>query len=125
MTHSDPTVGAWAQMFALTMLLEFLVAGSLLRSAEPRLPRRLLLIAFATLATHPAVWFIIPKVGLSYGATVVAAESWAIVVEAVFYAIVAPRVHGLSAVGVSALANAASYAGGFAMSVAAASGHGV
>ncbi len=77
---------AWFSAFVLTVLIEAPVAWFLLRAAEPSLVRLGLLIVFASVATHPAVWFVFTQlflVGtLEY---VIAAEGWAVVAESVFW----------------------------------------
>ena len=79
-------VSTWFAAFVLTLAIELPIVARLLRRAEPDLVRRLVLIVFANLATHVAVWyvfsqlFIIGTVGY-----VVAAEAWAVGAEAVFF----------------------------------------
>ena len=99
----------WFAAFLLTIAAEIPIVGYLLR-AEPDRFRLGLLVVFANLVTHPAVWFIWTQlflVGtLSY---TLAAESWAVVAEAVFYW---TAIKGLSvrrAMTVAVAANAASF----------------
>lgn len=102
-------VVAWMRAFALTIAAEMLVAGPLLRREEPGTPRRLGLIAFAQLASHPAVWFIFPELRLAPETTLVLSEGWAVLSETLFYALVFRGMPGQRAFGVAALANGASY----------------
>lgn len=104
-----PYVVAWSKAFALTVLVELLVAWPLLRDEEPDRGRRLGLVIFAQIMSHPAVWFIFPELRLSWSATVVCAESWAVLSETLFYTLVFRGLQPRRAFGVSALANGASY----------------
>jgi hypothetical protein len=78
----------WLFAFVFTQLVEMGVYVQAL-PARPRHER--LAIAFgASAITHPAVWYIIPDVGASYGlgwwATVAIAEVFAVVVETAWLA---------------------------------------
>jgi hypothetical protein len=104
---------AWFAAFLLTVAIEIPVALVLLRRAEPNLLRAAVLVVFANLVTHPLVWFVWTQVFLigtiEY---VVAAETWAIAAEAVFYAVVIRGLGPGRAVTVAAAANIASFAVG-------------
>jgi hypothetical protein len=102
----------WLVAFALTCAIESAIAVPLLRAVEPRLARRLALVLFANLATHPAVWFVFPQLGLAYPLTIAIAEAWALVLEAVFYAFAFPGLGGMRALHISVLANLASFLAG-------------
>lgn len=106
-------VSGWFAAFVLTLAIEAPIAGWLLRRAEPDLPRRLLLVLFANLATHPAVWYVFSQlflVGtLEY---VLAAEGWAVAAEAVFYLAAIRGIRPRWAIAVALLANVASFASG-------------
>jgi len=104
-------VAEWAKYFVVTLLVEVAVAAPLLARSEPRW-RAVSAVAFAQLLSHPAVWFVLPALGLHRGAYLVVAESWAIVSELVFYRFVFERLSWTRALGVSALANGASLAVG-------------
>ena len=106
--HVDPYVTAWSRAFALTVAVELPIAAFLLRRAEPRVRRRLALIAFANLASHPAVWFVFPELGLPFVVAMVLAELWAFGSEALFYGAAFERAGWLRAIATSALANAMS-----------------
>ena len=103
----------WFAAFLLTLAVEVPVAVFLLRRAEPDLPRRVLLVVFANLLTHPAVWFIYTQlflVGtLEY---TLAAEAWAIAIEALFYAVTIRGLVPRRAIAVALAANLASFAVG-------------
>ena len=76
----------WLRAFALTVLVELPIVAYLLRRLEPDRVRLVVLILFANLATHPAVWFIFTQPFLvGTPAYYLAAESWAVVAETVFY----------------------------------------
>jgi hypothetical protein len=99
---------AWLKAFLLTVLVETPIAAALFRPVEPRRSRRVALILFANLASHPAVWFIFPTLGLGYHPALVIAEAWAVLVEAAFYRLVFEKSDAVEALGISALANGAS-----------------
>jgi hypothetical protein len=103
-------VEEWFAAFLLTIAVEVPIAVLMLRRAEPDLRRLVGIALFASLASHPAVWFVFTQLFL-VGTTeyVLAAEGWAVVVEAVFYVVV---IRGLSwrwAIAVSVVANAVSF----------------
>ncbi len=103
-------VSDWFAAFVITLALEAPVVLFLLRRDEPSRLRLGLLVAFANLATHPVVWYVITQL-LLVGSPgyVLAAETWAIAAEAVFFAI---AIRGLSwrrAIAVAVAANATSF----------------
>lgn len=102
----------WARAFLITVAVESLIATPLLREGQTPvapLPRRLGVVCFAQVMSHPAVWFIFPALGLSYTTSLVLAETWAVVSELVFYRVVFPELPWKRAIAVSVLANAASF----------------
>ena len=111
----SPFVLAWARAFVLTLGVELAVATPLLRG--PRAPR-LVLVVLANLASHPAVWFVFPDLGLGYAAWLTVAELWAVTVEAIAYRVLLPGVDTWRALGVAVAANAASLAVGLALRAA-------
>jgi hypothetical protein len=82
--------------------------------AGPR-ARRLLLVALANLASHPAVWFVFPELGLSYAGWLALAEAWAVSIEALAYGVLLPGTGARRALVVSLAANAASFAAGLGL----------
>jgi len=107
------SVSEWFPAFLLTLAVEIPIAAYLLRRAEPDLPRRLLLVCFANLLTHPAVWFVFTQLfligTLEY---TVAAEAWAVAIEALFYIVTIRGLGPRRALGVAFVANLASFAAG-------------
>ena len=107
------SVSEWFPAFLLTLAVEIPIAAYLLRRAEPDLPRRLLLVCFANLLTHPAVWFVFTQLFLiGTPEYTLAAEAWAVGLEAFFYAV---TIRGLSprrAIAIAVAANVASFAVG-------------
>jgi hypothetical protein len=105
--------GDWFRAFLVTLVVEVPIATYLLRRAGPELWRIGALAFFANLASHPAVWYVWTQVFLfGTAAFVIAAEGWAIAIEAVFFW-VAFRGIGLGrAVLVSVVANLASFSVG-------------
>lgn len=110
----SPFVLAWARAFAVTLGVELAVATPLLPGGRAQ---RLVLVALANLASHPAVWFVLPELGLGYPAWLITAELWAVAVEAVAYRALLPA-STRRAAGVSLLANGASLAVGLALRAA-------
>ena len=102
-------VAEWAEYFALTTLIELAVAVPLLGENE-RLWRRLALVTFAQLTSHPIVWFVLPALGWQRGTYLLVAETWAVVSELVLYRVAFERLAWSRALGVSAVANGASLA---------------
>jgi hypothetical protein len=102
----------WLKAFALTVAVEWTVAVPLLRTAEPRLWRRAALVFFANLASHPAVWFIFPALGASYGKTIGVSETWAVAIECVFFLVVLPYASRARLCAIVMLANGASWGAG-------------
>ena len=98
----------WLEYFVLTVAIELLVAVPLLRGAGT-LPRRAAAVVVGNLASHPIVWFVLARVISSRSLMIPVAESWAIASEAVVYALVFPSLPRTRALGVSAVANAASF----------------
>lgn len=105
----DALIIAWSKAFLLTELVEVPIVTFLLRSDERSIVRRAGLAFFASVATHPAVWFIFPRLPLAYTPMVAAAEAWAVVGEAVFYALAFRTVDPWRAAGTSLVANGASF----------------
>jgi hypothetical protein len=100
----------WFPAFVLTVLVEGVVVLAGFRGAGMSLPRLALLLVFANLATHQAVWFVYTQLFLvGTVAYVVATEAWAAVAEAVFYWAVLPGVPARRVIVVAFAANAASF----------------
>jgi hypothetical protein len=106
----DPSVSVWLRAFAWTLLLEVPLVLWLTRDSTMRVTRRGAIAIFANLATHPAVWFVFPKLCLDGGTLLVVQESWAVIVEWLVYFTVIPSLTLGRALGVSALANGVSFA---------------
>lgn len=106
----------WFPAFVLTVLVEGVVVLYGFRDAGVALLRLALLILFANLATHPAVWFVFTQLFLvGTVAYLVAAEGWAIGMEALFYWAVLPGLSPRRVIAVAVAANAASFAIGRAI----------
>jgi hypothetical protein len=100
----------WFAAFVLTLAVEVPIAAYLLRSAEPDRVRRVLLVVFANLATHPIVWYVMTQ-PLLVGTWeyVLVSESWAVAAEAVFYWAAFRPAGPRRALVTSVVANAASF----------------
>jgi hypothetical protein len=106
-------IAAWARAFALTCAIEVPLVVALTRDADAGRIRRAIVAFVGQLATHPLVWFVFPYVpGVTGWVSFVASELYATALEAVLYAAAWPRIGPRRALGVSAVANAASLAVG-------------
>jgi hypothetical protein len=105
-------VALWARAFAVTLAVETPLAMGLLRDVDRSRLRRLGAVLAGNLATHPAVWFILPALGLPAVAMMAVMETWAVVVEMAVYRLVFPSLSWPRALGISAVANGASFAVG-------------
>jgi hypothetical protein len=105
-----PLVHAWLRAFVATLILELPVVVLLTRGIAMPTARRLAVAFFANLATHPAVWFIIPAFGLSGITSLIVSETWAVVIEWGVYFVAFPGMKPGRALGVSAFANGVSFA---------------
>jgi uncharacterized membrane protein len=99
----------WLRAFALTVLIELVIALPWLRRAEPRVGRRLAGIVLANLATHPLVWFLFPGLLVPYGARIALSELWAFLGETCVYKFVWPTLPLQRAALVSLVANGTSF----------------
>ena len=103
----------WIVAFVATVTIEVPIVVFLLRDAERDRARAVGLVVFANLATHPIVWYVISQLLLvGTVAYVVAAELWAVAIEAVFYRIAIVDLPWGRAALVAVAANAASFAFG-------------
>jgi hypothetical protein len=103
----------WFAAFVLTLAVEVPIAGYLLRRVEPARLRLAILLVIANLATHPVVWYVITQLFLiGTWEYVLTAESWAVAVEAVFYAVAFRGLDPRRAVAVAVVANATSFIAG-------------
>jgi hypothetical protein len=103
-------VRQWLIAFLLTVAIEAPIVTLLLRGP---LRRRIPLAVVAQLASHPAVWFVFFALPLRYTTALVLSESWAVLSEATIYALLGDNVSWRRALGVSLLANTASYLASF------------
>jgi hypothetical protein len=111
-----PTPHAWLMAFLATAAVEAPVVVALTRGHPMRAWRRALIAIFAQLVTHPLVWFVFPRlVGLTGRSSLALSELWAWLAEAAFYAVVLPGLSPARALGISAIANAASILVGLAV----------
>jgi len=79
-------VADWSAAFVLTLAVELPVAALLLRRIAPELPRVVVILVTANLATHLAVWYVFTQLFLVGTLVfVIAAEGWAVVAEAVVF----------------------------------------
>jgi hypothetical protein len=108
-------ISAWMAAFILTLAIEVPIACAFLRHWEPDRLRLVLLTIFASLATHPLVWFVFPSLGLTYPGRTAAAEVWAVGVETIFYWAAFRGLPLTRAGAISIAANAASFLVGLAV----------
>ena len=103
-------VDLWFRAFLVTVAVEAPIVAFGLRRFEPSWPRLFVLILFANLASHPAVWFIFTQLLLIGTAEyLLVAESWAVAAEALFYWAAFRGLPARRAVLVSFVANMASF----------------
>ena len=106
-------ITAWARAFALTCAVEVPVVAWATRDAEPSTARRVVIAVVGQLATHPLVWFVFPFIpGVTGWTSFVASELFATAMEAILYGAAWRRLGWARALGVAAVANAASLAVG-------------
>ena len=99
----------WFVAFLLTLLFEALPVLLLLKASEPSRSRRLTLLFFANLSSHPMVWFVFPALPLPYATTLTLSELWAFGIEVVFYFSMVRRLSWRLAGLVSVVANVVSF----------------
>jgi hypothetical protein len=103
-------VSGWFAAFVTTLVIELPIAGWFLRRVEPDLVRRLVLVAYANLATHVAVWYVFSQLFLigtiEY---VLAAEAWAICAEATFFVFAFQGLEARRAIVIALVANGVSF----------------
>jgi len=110
------TPHAWFVAFLITVAVETPIVVTLTPGLPTGAGRRALIAVFAQLVTHPLVWFVFPRlVGLTGRGAVALSELWAWLAEAAFYGVVLPGISPARALGVSAIANAASILAGLAL----------
>lgn len=105
----------WPVGFGLTLALEAPLVLWLLASAEASLSKRLTLILFGNLATHPLVWFFFPLLPWGRPLSIALSELWAFGAEALFYWSMTERLTLRQAVTASLLANATSFSFGWVL----------
>ena len=97
----------WVRAFLLTLGVELAIATPLLPRSE-KLWRRLGAVAFANVASHPAVWFILPELFPSHVSMQIGVEIWAFLSEVLIYKLVFVELEWRRSIAISALANGAS-----------------
>ncbi len=110
-------IGAWAIAFAITLCVELMVAGWLLR-ADDTLLRRFGAIGLANVASHPLAFFVISQALGAAVASFILAEVWAVLSEVAVYVLVLRGVGAGRALAVSLLANGASLGVGVVLQAA-------
>ena len=108
----------WFRAFVLTLAVEQVAAGWVLRRDVPAL-RRVALITVCNVASHPAVWLIFPELGAGLGwsrlGTLAISEVWAFGLEALVYWLFLGAGHGRKAAWAATLANALSLSVGLVL----------
>lgn len=103
-------VEIWFRAFMMTLVVEAPIVAVALRRWEPSLPRLLVLVACANLASHPIVWFVLTQVLLLGTPEYLSlAEAWAVACESAVYWVALRGLPMRRAVAVSLAANAASF----------------
>ena len=99
----------------LTELLEVPVVVAVTRGLPLPAWRRAAIAGFASLATHPIVWWVIPELGLGEPLRLGACEAWAFGAELVFYRLVLDGLTWRRAALASGLANGLSFGVGLVL----------
>jgi hypothetical protein len=103
-------VSEWFPAFVLTVVVELPIVLLVLRRPGVSRLRLAVLVVFANLATHPAVWFVFTQLYLVGTVEyVVVAESWAVGAEALFYAVALPAITPRQAIVAAVAANVGSF----------------
>lgn len=110
MTDESGYVLKWLSAFLFTTALEVPIVLLLTRRLGLPWPRRLAVAITAQCASHPAVWFIFPALGMIYRDQIIVSEAWALLSETVIYFAILERLKLSRAFAVSLLANGISYA---------------
>jgi len=105
----------WLRAFAVTEGVEIPVVIVATRVLGLAAWRRAAIAFFASLATHPIVWFVIPELGLGETARIGLSEVWAVVAEAILYAVALDGIGWRRASLASLVANSASFGIGLLM----------
>ena len=109
-------VSGWLHAFIATLIIETPIVVWLTRDVPMSAWRRTALAVLANLATHPVVSFVIlPTLVAHANVGLVVAETWAVVIEWVFYFLTLPTMKLSRALGISALANGVSFALGLVL----------
>jgi hypothetical protein len=106
-------ISDWFAAFVITLAVELPLVAFLLRRIESDVLRLGILIVFANLATHLAVWYVFTQLLLlgTPGYTL-AAETWAIAAEAVFYWAAIRGLSARRAFAIAVVANVSSFVAG-------------
>lgn len=106
-----PLIYLWSKFFILTLMVESAICLPLL-GPRHSIARRIAAATFAQLITHPIAFFAFPELQLPAPEYALLAETWAVAAEFVFYRLMFSDLTSRRALGLSALANAASYSVG-------------
>jgi hypothetical protein len=103
-------ISRWFVAFVVTLVVEAPVVVALVRRTEPDLLRLGIVVVFANLVTHLAVWYVITQLLLvGTWQYLLVAETWAVLAETIIYW---AAVRGLAlsrALAVAVVANVASF----------------
>lgn len=103
-------ISRWFVAFVITLVVEAPVVVALVRRTEPDLLRLGIVVVFANLVTHLAVWYVITQLLLvGTWQYLLVAETWAVLAETIIYW---AAVRGLAlsrALAVAVVANVASF----------------
>jgi hypothetical protein len=105
----------WARAFGLTLVVELLVVVPFLSRHVTARWRRLALVTFAQLVSHPVLWFVLPALLPAGAAFLVTAECWAWLAEALLYSAAVPSLGPRTSLVIAFAANAASLTAGLVL----------
>jgi hypothetical protein len=106
-------ISDWFLAFLVTLVIEAPIVVVLVRHVDRDLLRLGIVLVFANLATHLAVWYVITQLLLvGTWQYLLVAETWAVLAEALIYWAAVRGLSARRALAVAAVANVTSFAAG-------------
>ena len=103
-------ISRWFVAFVVTLVVEAPVVVALVRRTEPDLLRLGIVVVFANLVTHLAVWYVITQLLLvGTWQYLLVAETWAVLAETIIYWAAVGGLALSRALAVAVVANVASF----------------
>lgn len=99
----------WLRAFAWTVIVESVIAVTLLRPACPSRLRGAGVVLIANFVSHPLLWFVLARLSFPFGPRTLWLEAWAWLAEAIVYRVSLSRISLARAAAISAVANGLSW----------------